>query len=281
MSDTALEATLRRDRTVVAVALAVVAMLAWIYLLYLSIQMSAAMVPDASEAGVDMSEMDMPGMDMGAAAMPSFRAWALGDFVFMFTMWVVMMVAMMTPSVSPMVLLYALVGRKARASGKPFAPAGWFFAGYILVWTGFSVTATIAQWLLASQAMLTPMMAAASSTVGGFVLVGAGIYQWTPLKNVCLRQCQAPLVFLTSHGGFRSDPLGALGLGVKHGAYCLGCCWALMTLLFVGGIMNIAWIGGIAILVLLEKVIPTERIIPRLSGVLLVAMGVWLVFVSQ
>ena len=225
--------------------------------------------------------MDMSGMDMASAIAPDFRAWAPADFAFIFVMWAVMMVAMMTPSVTPMVLLYALVGRKARMEGKPFAPAGWFFAGYVFVWVGFSILATGTQWLLASMALLTPTMATASSTVGGLVLIAAGLYQWTPLKDVCLRQCQAPIVFLTSHGGFRSDPAGALRLGFEHGTYCLGCCWALMALLFVGGVMNIAWIGGIAILILLEKTLPAGRLISRISGMLIAVAGFWLVFAGS
>jgi predicted metal-binding membrane protein len=281
VSDTALEAILRRDRIVVAIALAIVALLAWAYVLHLSAEMGGASAPAPVDASGEMSGMDMPGMDMsemnmGDAIAPSFRAWAPADFAFIFTMWAVMMVGMMTPSVAPMVLLYALVGRKARTGGKPFAPTGWFFAGYVLVWLFFSIVATICQWLLASMAMLNPMMATGSSTVGGLVLIFAGLYQWTPLKEACLRQCQVPIAFLSSHGGFRSDPFGALRLGIDHGIYCLGCCWALMALLFVGGVMNIAWIGGIAILILLEKTLPAGRLIPRISGVILAAAGIWL-----
>ncbi|MCX7304386.1 MAG: DUF2182 domain-containing protein [Hyphomicrobiales bacterium] len=283
MSDTTLEALLRRDRIVVAAALVFVAVLAWAYLLCLGAQMGMSDVPAPGDAsvempGMDMSGMDMSGMDMGASMAPSLRAWAPADFAFIFTMWAVMMVGMMTPSVTPMVLLYALVGRKARKDGKAFAPTGWFFAGYLLVWVLFSVLATILQWLMASMALLTPAMATASAKVGGVVLIAAGIYQWTPLKGACLRQCQTPIAFLTSHGGFRSDPFGALRLGLEHGIYCLGCCWALMALLFVGGVMNIAWIGGIAILVLLEKTVPAGQLIARCSGALLAAAGIWLLF---
>jgi predicted metal-binding membrane protein len=278
VSDTALEAILRRDRTVVAIALVVVAVLAWAYLLYLGAHIDMSNAPAPGEASAEMPGMDMSGMDMGAAMAPSFRAWSPADFAFIFTMWAVMMVGMMTPSVTPMVLLFALVGRKARMGGKPFAPTGWFFAGYVLVWVFFSILATVCQWLMASMALLTPMMATASSKVGGVFLIAAGIYQWTPLKEACLRQCQAPIAFLSSHGGFRSDPFGALRLGIEHGIYCLGCCWALMALLFVGGVMNIAWIGGIAILILIEKTVPAGRLIPRLSGALLAAAGIWLFF---
>jgi predicted metal-binding membrane protein len=277
VNGTALEGILRRDRIVVAIALTIVALLAWAYLLHLGAQLG--MTPgDTSEemSGMDMPGMDMSGMNIGDAIAPNLRAWALPDFAFIFTMWAVMMVGMMTPSVAPMVLLYALVGRKARTGGKPFASTGWFFAGYVLVWILFSILATICQWLLASMALLNPMMATGSSTVGGLVLIFAGLYQWTPLKEACLRQCQVPIAFLSSHGGFRSDPFGALRLGIDHGTYCLGCCWALMALLFVGGVMNIAWIGGIAFLILLEKTVPAGRLVPRISGIILVAAGIWL-----
>ncbi|TIX38041.1 MAG: DUF2182 domain-containing protein, partial [Mesorhizobium sp.] len=140
----------------------------------------------------------------------------------------------------------------------------------------FSLAATGAQWLLARLALLDPMMATNSGILGGVILIAAGIYQWTPMKGVCLSQCQAPIAFLTRHGGFRTAPLGALRLGIAHGAYCLGCCWALMALLFVGGVMNVLWIAAIAILILLEKTVPTGRALPRISGAVMVAIGVWL-----
>jgi predicted metal-binding membrane protein len=283
MNDTALEAVLRRDRAVVTAALVIIAMLAWAYVLWLAADMvmPGSPAPDSAGGdmgGMDMSNIDMGGMDMGAIVAPGFRTWALADFAFIFTMWAVMMVGMMTPSVAPMLLLYAGVGRKARADGRPIASTGWFFAGYLAVWVVLSIVATGAQWLLARLALLDPSMATDSAILGGLVLIAAGLYQWTPMKGVCLRQCQAPIAFLASHGGFRSAPLGALRLGIDHGAYCLGCCWALMALLFVGGVMNLLWIAGIAILVLLEKTVPTGQLIPRVSGALMAAIGAWLVF---
>jgi predicted metal-binding membrane protein len=288
MGDTALEAVLRRDRAVVTAALVVIAVLAWAYVLWLSADMVMPGSPVPGSAGGDMAGMDMSstdtggmdmgGMDMGATVAPAFRTWASADFAFIFTMWAVMMVGMMTPSVAPMLLLYAGVGRKARADSRPIASTGWFFAGYLAVWVVFSIVATGAQWLLARLALLDPSMATDSAILGGLVLIAAGLYQWTPMKGVCLRQCQAPIAFLASHGGFRSAPLGALRLGINHGAYCLGCCWALMALLFVVGVMNVLWIAGIAILVLLEKTVPTGQVIPRVSGALMIATGAWLVF---
>jgi predicted metal-binding membrane protein len=272
-------ALLRRDRLVVTAALTILTLLAWAYVLWLSTHMAMPAVATSGGAAVSgsMSDMDMnPATARGGAVAPAFRAWGPVDFAFMFAMWSVMMVGMMTPSVTPMVLLYARVGRKAAESGALFASTGWFFAGYLAVWIAFSALATFAQWALMTLALLTPMMASASAVFGGIVLIAVGLYQWTPLKETCLRACQAPVGFLMKHGGFRAGPAGAFSLGIAHGAYCLGCCVALMALLFVVGIMNLLWIAGLTILILLEKIIPAGRLIPRISGALIAAAGVWL-----
>jgi predicted metal-binding membrane protein len=278
--DTALTVLLKRDRVVVVAALAVLTLVAWAYVLWLYAHMAMPMTLPAAEGPVATGTSDgMAGMDMSGAngaLTPSFRAWGPTDFAFTFTMWSVMMVGMMTPSVAPMVLLYAAAGRKAADSNVPLAPTGWFFAGYLTVWVAFSALATFAQWALSNLALLTPMMATSSAVLGGSLLVAVGLYQWTPLKGACLRECQAPLGFLMAHGGFRAEPLGAVRFGIRHGAYCLGCCFGLMALLFVGGIMNLLWIAGLAILVLFEKIIPTGRLVPRVSGALIGAAGIWL-----
>ena len=172
-----------------------------------------------------------------------------------------------------MILLYARVGRQARAQGKPFAATGWFAGGYLLAWTGFAALASLAQAALASAALVTPMLALTNNILGGAVLIAAGLYQWSPLKQACLGHCQAPLRFLQRHGGFRRDPAGSLRLGLKHGLYCIGCCWALMALLFVGGVMNLLWIAALSILVLLEKIVPAGLLIPRAVGLVLIAAG--------
>ena len=135
---------------------------------------------------------------------------------------------------------------------KPFGPTGWFAAGYLLVWFGFAFAATGAQWALERAALLTPM-ASTNNVVGGILLIMAGLYQWSPLKDICLAHCQAPVLFIRSCGGFRRNVLGALEIGILRGAYCVGCCWVLMTLLFVGGVMNVFWIAAIATLVLVGK----------------------------
>jgi predicted metal-binding membrane protein len=260
-----MEQVLRRDRAVVLAALAAVAALAWAYVIRLA-------------SGMDMAApMDgMAGMDMPRMAAPALAPWSRADFLFMFAMWAVMMVGMMLPSVAPMVLLYARVARQAASRGAPFAATGWFVAGYLLAWTGFALAATTAQWGLERAALLSPAMASASAVFGGVLLLAAGVYQWTPLKRTCLAQCQAPFAFIQRHGGLRRDAAGALGLGVRHGLYCIGCCWALMGLLFVGGVMNLLWIAAIAVYVLLEKVLVTGQAVPRLVGTALIAAGIWM-----
>jgi predicted metal-binding membrane protein len=268
MTDAALEVVLRRDRVVVGAALALVIALAWAYVLWLAAHMAT---PSA----------DMPGMDMGpggmeAMAAPALERWTPADFGFMAAMWAVMMVGMMTPSAAPMILLYASVGRQAQLQGKPFAATAWFACGYLLAWTTFAILATAAQWALEQAALVTPMMASANNVFGGSVLVAAGLFQWTPIKNACLSQCQAPLIFIQRHGGFQRDVLGSLWLGIRHGGYCIGCCWALMALLFVGGVMNVLWIAGITSVVLLEKLLLSGQWMARVVGAVLIAAGAWL-----
>jgi predicted metal-binding membrane protein len=193
-------------------------------------------------------------------------------------MWIVMMVGMMTPSVAPILLLYASVGRQAMTQGKPFASTGWFAGGYLVAWTMFSLIATTAQWGLDRVALLSAQMASASTLFGAAILIAAGIYQWTPFKDACLKQCESPLQFIFRNGGFRNDNVGSLRLGVQHGIYCVGCCWALMALLFVGGVMNVLWVALLSALVLLEKSVNASRLISRLSGLLFLLTGARLLF---
>lgn len=267
MSDAALAAVLRRDRAVVIAALAIIAALAWADLYWLA--------DDMRMGGMDMTGYRMIPAGQGLM-MPADAPWQPIEFAYVVVMWVVMMIGMMTPSVAPMILLYARIGRQAAETAKPFAASAWFAAGYLLAWTAFSLAATAAQWALQRAALLTPMMESASNILGGVALIVAGLYQWTPLKDACLAYCQAPLTFIMRHGGFRREPAGALALGARHGIYCIGCCWALMALLFVFGIMNLIWIAALAILVLLEKALPFGRIVARLAGVAFIAAGAWL-----
>ncbi|HMA49062.1 MAG TPA: DUF2182 domain-containing protein, partial [Magnetospirillaceae bacterium] len=263
MSSQTVELVLRRDRLVIVAALIVITGLAWAYVAWLANDMSM---------GVDMTGFRMIPSGMGLMV-PASTPWQPIEFIFMFAMWVVMMIGMMTPSAAPMVLLYARVGRQAVMQGKPFANCNWFFGGYLMAWVAVSVVATVVQWALQRASLLTPMMDGASSIFGGVLLIAAGLYQWTSLKAACLRQCQAPLLFIQRHGGFRRDAVGSFGLGIRHGAYCVGCCWALMALLFVGGVMNLLWVAGLAIFVFLEKIIPAGRIIARVAGGVLVVGG--------
>ncbi len=267
MTGTALEAVLRRDRLVAAGALFVLAALAWSYVFWLA------------------ADMDMGGMDMGGSRMipsglgimvPRLSPWSGLEFALVFAMWAVMMIGMMTPSAAPMILIFARVGRQAAIAEKPFAATSWFAGGYFLAWSGFALMATVAEWVLDRAALLDPAMASTSEVLGGLVLIAAGLYQWSRLKNICLAKCQSPLLFIQQQGGFRRDAAGALFLGLRHGAYCVGCCWVLMALLFVGGVMNVLWIAVLALLVLLEKIAPIGRFIARLAGIVLVTGGVWL-----
>jgi predicted metal-binding membrane protein len=282
---TEMTAAVRRDRAVLVIAIAVLTVLAWAYLLHLAGHMNAPDMMPASDAGAG-ERMSMPvgsgamaGMDMGhdiaAAVEPGFRPWGFTGFALVFLMWAVMMVGMMMPSVAPMVLLYAAIGRRAGEGRRTLAATGWFVSGYLSIWVVFSLAATAGQWTLMRLALLTPMMASASGVFGGLLLIAAGLYQWSPLKRTCLRHCQTPLDFLMRCGGFRPSPLGAVRLGARHGAHCVGCCALLMTLLFVGGVMNLVWIAGLSILVLLEKV-STKALVTHAIGALLVAGGVFL-----
>jgi predicted metal-binding membrane protein len=267
LTDAAIEAVLRRDRVIVAAALFVLTGLAWAYMLWLA-------------ANMDMGGMDMSGFRMVptgmALMMPTTSPWSATELALVFAMWAVMMVGMMTPSATPMILIYARVGRQAAQQGKPFASSSWFAGGHLLAWIGFALVATFGHWALERGNWLTPEMATASGALSGVVLVAAGLYQWTPFKDACLRQCQRPLQFIQRHGGFRPDALGSLALGARHGAYCVGCCWVLMTLLFVGGVMNVLWIAAMTILVLLEKTIRAGRVISLVSGTVLFAGGLWM-----
>jgi predicted metal-binding membrane protein len=227
-----------------------------------------------------MGGMDMTGFRIIPSCMghtvPAHTPWRAMEFAFVFAMWTVMMVSMMTPSTMPMILMYARVGRYAESTGTPLVATVWFVAGYFLVWVAFALLATLVQWALGRTALLDSAMASTSNILGGLVFVAAGSYQWTRLKDVCLTQCQMPFAFLMHHGGFRRDVPGCLLLGLRHGAYCLGCCWALMVLLFVGGVMNLLWIAVLSLLIFLEKVTFLGRQIAPLAGIVLIAAGAWL-----
>ena len=247
-----LETALRHDRVVVGVSLALVTAIAWTWL------------------AIQAVEMD-------AMAMAMLTPWTMADALATFAMWTVMMIGMMLPSAAPMILLYALVARKQGAkerteSGQGFAPIGIFAAGYLIAWTGFSIAATALQWGLEQTALLSPKMAGASPYFGGGLLLAAGLYQLTPLKQACLENCRSPITFLSR--SWRPGYAGAMTMGVHHGVYCVGCCWVLMLLLFLLGVMNLLWVAAIAAFVLLEKIMPQGKLMGRAAGVLFAIAGV-------
>lgn len=211
---------------------------------------------------------EMDGMLMPMSGGP----WTLDHAALMFVMWAVMMGAMMLPSATPMILLYATLARARRAKEERVANTSIFAAGYLAVWSLFSVVAASLQYMLEQLALLSPMLEASSIALAGTILIAAGIYQWTPFKQACLRHCRSPLEFMLMY--WRAGTLGTFLMGVRHGAYCVGCCWMLMLLLFVGGIMNLAWIAGLALYVMVEKLVPAGGWIGRATGVLLIGWGI-------
>lgn len=241
-----LERILKRDRMIVLVGLIGVSVLAWVYIV----------VRDG---------------DLTATAMSELLPWTVSHFVMMFAMWAVMMVGMMLPTAAPMILLYMLVARKSAEKNKPIVATGVFVAGYLVAWAGFSLSATILQWGFERFALLSPMMASANPVFGGGLLIAAGVYQWTPLKDKCLGNCRAPMAFLTA--SWRDGRVGAFRMGAEQGLYCVGCCWVLMGLLFFGGVMNLLWIAAITAFVLIEKFAPMGIQAGRFSGFLLIVSG--------
>ncbi|HTM02273.1 MAG TPA: DUF2182 domain-containing protein [Vicinamibacterales bacterium] len=246
-----LEAVLRHPRTLLAGVLLLVVVPSWTWIVLMA--------------------HDMYGSMRGPAAWMMTPQWDVPHVILLWAMWSVMMAAMMVPSAAPVVLLYSRAIRNRLGDDDGAASLYAITAGYLAVWTVFSAAATIAQRLLASRLMLTPMMEPAAPRISGVVLALAGVYQLTPLKRACLRACRSPLSVLMTHS--RTAPLR---LGVVHGMYCLGCCWTLMLLLFAGGVMNLFVIAALTAWVAVEKLAPMGEQGARLSGALLVVAGVWL-----
>lgn len=252
------KAMLRRDRIIVLSGLTLIAALSWAYLVSLA---------------SDMQNMDMENVGT-QMTMPRMETWGVGDFTLTFVMWTVMMVAMMTPSAAPMILMFAGVNRRRREQELSYVKTSVFLAGYLVVWAAFSVMATTTQWGLNTLSLLSPAMTSTSPVLGGVLLLVAGVYQWTPLKHACLSNCRSPLGFVLHE--WREGSWGAFLMGLKHGVYCTGCCWSLMALLFVAGVMNLLWVAAIAGFVLLEKVVPAGDKLGRVAGMVLVGWGVWM-----
>ena len=259
------ERLLRRDRWIVLSGLAAITLLAWTYIL--------------TGAGTGMSATSMtrawlfPHRMAGVSFHPV--EWTSTYWVIMLLMWWVMMIGMMTPSAAPMILLYARATRYAQSKdqlGRGVVPAAAFAGGYLLTWLGFSFFATLMQRGVEATGGISHMwMASKSAGFSAAILILAGIYQLSPWKHRCLSHCRNPAEFLSRHR--RSGKLGAVRMGMEHGAFCVGCCWVLMALLFVGGIMNVLWIAVLATVVLLEKLAPRGPWFARLTGIILLGWG--------
>jgi predicted metal-binding membrane protein len=249
------DAVLKRDRAFVISGMAIIAAIAWAYMLYLGWGMEKSM-----------------GMEM---VMPRIQGWGTIDFVLMFIMWAVMMVAMMTPSATPMILTFSRINRSHHAQRNPIVSTGAFLAGYLVVWIAFSAVATVAQWALHRAALLSPMMVSNNPFLGGALLVGAGVFQFTPYKYACLKHCRSPIGFFMTE--WREGTRGAFFMGIHHGIYCVGCCWLLMALLFVAGVMNLLWVATIAAYVLVEKIAPAGHRVSQAIGMCMILAGSWMI----
>jgi predicted metal-binding membrane protein len=249
----------RRDRLLISTCLALITALAWWYLVQLDRRMSLSMSHDTM-----MAEM---GMTM---AMP----WTAADVFFTFMMWTVMMVGMMAGSAAPVLLLFGAAHAGRGERGAPWAVL-LFGLGYVTVWAGFSACAALAQWALHQAALLSPAMSSSSPRLAGMILIGAGAYQLTPFKGACLTRCRSPLGFLM--GSWRDGNMGALRMGVGHGGYCLGCCWALMCVLLVVGVMNLVWVAALSVFVLVEKIGPAAAVVSRVAGAMMIVLGLLVV----
>jgi predicted metal-binding membrane protein len=246
----------RRDRIVIASCIALVSVLAWAYLVHRASEMASA------------QPWPMSGMAMAMMSAP----WLPADFAFTFLMWAVMMIGMMAPTALPVLLVFAAPHRQRVGRGVPSIVLV-FALGYLTIWLGFSLLATLAQWALSRGALLSPGMTVVPQ-LGGALLVMAGAYQLSPVKGACLEHCRAPMSFLMSH--WRDGRGGAFEMGLRHGLYCLGCCWALMILLFAGGVMNLVVIVTLTVWVLFEKFAPFGEQTASASGIGLLALAVWM-----
>jgi predicted metal-binding membrane protein len=261
----AIEAVLRREDLAVIGALLTLVLLAWIAVLL--------------GAGTGMDPAAMSGWFMPLRLPASLSAeWTLSYWLIAFFMWATMMVAMMLPSASPMVLLYARVARQAerqRRMGNASAKIAAFASAYLGLWILFSALATALQWGLEHAGVMSAMMSSRVAPLSGALLIAAGLYQLTPLKAVCLKHCRAPAQFIAAH--WRPGVGGAWRMGLAHGLYCIGCCAVLMLLLFVGGVMNLVWIAALTLFVAIEKLAPFGERAAKAIAALLVAGGVLLI----
>ena len=259
-SKTSIEVLIQRDRLWIALGLVAAILLAWVYLL--------------REAGAMNTEAQLHAA-MGVAGM-NMRVWDASDWMALFVMWAVMMAGMMLPSAAPVIVL-VLGAYRLRSDARARMAAVAFIGGYLAVWTSFSAAAALGQLTLHRAALLNDDMRLHSALVSGVLLLMAGVYEWLPVKNRCLVQCQAPLAFLTQH--WRTGVRGGFSMGMCHGAFCVGCCWLLMTLLFVLGVMNVLWIAVLAAVVMIEKLSRHGRTAARMFGLATASWGIYLLVV--
>lgn len=247
-----------RDKFIIYSGLFFVAGVGWLYMFYMAWAMQ-----------------NMHLVDMWMPPIGSTRTWTAYDFFMLFIMWFTMMIAMMTPTVVPMVLMFTTVNRSKKNKQQPYAPTWLFLLGYLFAWGFFSLVVSLIQWPLHGSGLLNPMMDNRSYLLSGGILILAGIYQFTALKDVCLEQCRTPLGFIMT--AWRDGHIGALKMGFHHGFFCIGCCWALMLILFAVGVMNMLWVILITLLVLLEKILPVSpELMRKITGIGLVVWGGYL-----
>jgi predicted metal-binding membrane protein len=246
----------RRDRLLIPACIVLITLLAWAYLIQLDRQNAAGMEHDEMMAAMGMN-MEMP--------------WTTGTVLLTFAMWAVMMAGMMMPSALPLLMLFAAARTGRDKGGVPVATLMFGF-GYLVVWTAFSAGAALAQWGLHQAALLSEAMKSSNAYLSGAILIAAGIYQLTPWKSRCLSQCRSPLGFLMTN--WRDGATGALRMGLRHGTWCLGCCWAVMCVLFVVGVMNLVWVAALAAFVLIEKLGPAGAVVARVAGAGMVVLGI-------
>ena len=251
---TRLERLLEHDRAAFTILLILIPLVCWSWIVIMA--------------------RDMYGSMTGASAWMMTLDWDAQHVLLLWAMWAVMMVGMMLPSASPLLLLYGAAVRRSGSGAGAWRQIYALAAGYLTAWALFSVAATAAQRVFATLLIVSPMMTLTSRFATTAVLALAGLYQLTPLKRACLKACQSPLAFMMHR--WRAGTLGAFRMGVDHGIYCVGCCWALMLLLFVGGVMNLMVIVALTVFVALEKLLPVGAAAARVSGALLIAAAAWM-----
>ncbi len=254
MTQDALQEAIKRDRVVLVGVLVGIGSLAWAYMVHMARAMEG-------------------GGACHAAAMPYAGAWSISEAMMAFTMWVAMMVAMMLPIVSPWILVLSKAKRERNPRQTPLGVAAFFLLGYIVIWTCYSAFATVGQWRLHESALLSARLVGTSPILGGVMLLAAGIWQWTPMRDACMMHCRSPLGFFLA--SWKDGRWGAFSMGFRHGLYCVGCCWILMALSFVFGVMNLLWMAGITLFIIAEKATSWGPRAGRVGGLILIGIGLW------